>query len=169
MSVVNRNSNTIANAVAVPRVPNSPGVGGEGILREVAGVVATATDDSQNSIHRFCRLPSNARVSQVLLSCIAAGSAGAVDVGLYQTVERGGAVVDADLFGSAVALTSGNKDNLDVTYESGEYTITESLKPLWEVLGLTEDPCIEYDLATTITTTFSSGPTAMALKARYVR
>ncbi len=76
--------------------------------------------------------------------------------------------MDADLFASALALTTPDKLNLDVTFESGEFTVTESFKPLWEVLGLTADPCREYDIAATITTTFNGGPTAMGLKVRYV-
>lgn len=168
MAVVDRNSNVIANVVAVPPVANDVNKGASGSLCEVAGTITTAADDTANSIGRFVRVPSNARISQVLLSTSAAAStAGAVDIGVYKTAANGSTVVDADLFGSAVALTSTQKQNLDVTYESGEYTMAESVKPLWEVLGLSSDPNTEYDIAYTITTTFNGGPTAMNLKVRY--
>lgn len=169
MGVVNRNSNVITNAVAVPKTPNNPAVGGPVKLMEVAGVVSSAADDSATSIFRMVRVPSNARISQVLLHCLLASSAGNIDIGVYQTSENGGAVVDADLFASAVAITTPDKLNLDVTYESGEYTVAESVKPLWEVIGLTSDPCREYDVCITITTTFNGGPTAMGLKVRYAQ
>lgn len=168
MAEVNRNSNVITNAVATPRAANSPQIGGAGILREVAGLVTCAADDSANSIHRFVRVPSNARISQVLFSTLLASSAGNIDVGVYQTIENGGAVVDADLFASAVALTTPDKLNLDVTYESGQFTMAESVKPLWEVLGLSADPCRDYDIATTITTTYNGASTTQVLKVRYV-
>ncbi len=169
MAVVDRNSTAIADMVAVPKALVNPSKGAAGQVFEVAGTVTTANDDSANSIGRFCRVPSNARISQVLLSTNAAAStAGAVDVGVYQTADNGGAVIDADLFGSAVALTSTKKENLDVTYESGEYTMAESVQPLWQVLGLTSDPNRDYDIAYTITTTFNGGPTSMNLKVRYV-
>ena len=99
-------------------------------LIEAVGYVANAADDSGTSIHRFCRVPSNARISQILFSTGDATTAGALDIGIYQTAENGGAVVDADLFASAVDLTGGPFYNVDETYESGQYTMAD-------VLGLT--------------------------------
>ena len=168
MAVTNRNSNTIANTVATPRVANSPGVGGAGMVRAVSGYVANAADDSATSIQRFVRVPSNARILQVLLSTGDASTAGAADVGVYQTSENGGAVVDADLFASAFALTNGPYDNYGLTYESGEYTLAESITPLWQALGLSADPVREYDIASTITTTYSGAAVGQLLTVLYV-
>ena len=168
MAEVNRNSTAIADMVAVPRVPVNPAKGAPGRMFEVAGYVANAADDSANSIHRFCRVPSNARISQILFSTRLSGSAGAFNLGVYQTVANGGAVVDADLFASAYAITTPDKDNVDLTYESDEYTEAESVKPLWEVLGLSADPCREYDIAATISTTYASAAIGQVLKVRYV-
>lgn len=168
MAEVNRNSTAIADMVAVPRVPVNSSKGAAGVLLEAAGYVANSADDSQNSIHRFCRVPSTARISQVLLTTGDASSAGAINVGIYQTAENGGAVVDADLFASALALTGGPFENTDITYESDEYTEAESVKPLWEVLGLTSDPNREYDVAATISTTYNGAAVGQLLKVRYV-
>lgn len=167
MAQVDRNSNVIANAVATPRTTNSPAVGGAGLLSEVVGLVTPAADDSANSIHRFVRVPSNARISQVLFSSAIATTAGAFNLGVYQTSENGGAVVDADLFASAQSLSAAALQNADLTYESGEYTHAESVKPLWEVLGLSSDPSRDYDLAATISTTYNGAATAQLLKVRY--
>lgn len=166
MAVTNRNSTAIADMVATPRVPVGSTKGAAGQLFEVAGYVANAADDSATSILRFCRVPSNARVSSVQMTTGAA-TAGAIDIGVYQTADNGGTVVDADLFASAQALTAA-LSNADVTYESGEYTAAESVKPLWEVLGLSADPKREYDVAATITTTFSAASVGQVLKVRYV-
>lgn len=169
MAVVDRNSNVIANAVATPKVINQPAIGGEAILRERAGLITCAADDTQASVHRFVRVPSNARISQLLFSTADASSAGAVDIGVYQTAENGGAVVDADLFASALDLSGGPMQNLDVTYESGQYSFAESVQPLWQVLGLSADSQRDYDIAATITTTYNGAGTTQVLKARYVQ
>jgi hypothetical protein len=168
MAQVDRNSNVIANAVATPKTVNNPAVGGAAQMMEAAGLVTCAADDSANSIHRFLRVPSNARVSQLLFSTGDATTAGAINVGVYQTAENGGAVVDADLFASAVDLTGGPFSNVDITYESGEYTYAESVMPLWQVLGLSADPCRDYDIASTISTTYNGAGTTQVLKCRYV-
>lgn len=167
MAITNRNSNLIANTVATPRVANSPGIGAASTLKEVCGYVANAADDDATSIQRFVRVPSNARISQVLLTTGDATTAGAINVGVYQTAENGGAVVDADLFASALALTGGPFENADITYESDEYTEAESIKPLWSVLGLTSDPCRDYDIAATITTTYQAAAVGQVLKVRF--
>lgn len=168
MAVVDRNSAGIANAIAVPRTTNNPALNGSRLQEKVA-VITTAADDTIASIGRFCRIPSNARVSQLLWSSADATTAGAVNVGVYQTAENGGAVVDADLFASALDLSGGPYNNLDITFESGEYTYAESEMALWQVLGLTSDPNREYDIAYTISTTFNGGPTALRLAVRYVQ
>jgi hypothetical protein len=166
MAVVNRNSTAISNETATPSIANSPPLS-VGVLRSITGSVASAADDSATSIGRFLRLPSNACVSAVLLSCADATTAGNVDIGIYQTSENGGAVVDADFFASAFALTNGPYSNSDLTFESGEYTYAEADTPLWQALGLTADPQRDYDVAYTITTTFNGGPSRIRLVVNY--
>ena len=73
MAVVDRNSDVIANMVATPKVFNQPI--SKGVLKEVVGVVTPAADDTVASIHRFVRVPSNARISQVLISAADATTA----------------------------------------------------------------------------------------------
>jgi hypothetical protein len=153
--------------VATPRTPNYPAIGGQASLIEVAGLVTCAADDTANSIHRFVRVPSNARISQVLFSTADATTAGAIDIGVYKIAANGGAVVDADLFASALDLTGGPMLNLDVTRESGQYSYAEGILPLWGVLGLSADPLTEYDIAATITTTYNAAGTTQLLTVRY--
>ena len=165
MAVVNRNSTAVANAVATPSVKNNP-QRGRADLQEVVAVVTTAADDTVTSIGRFFRLPSNARVSNLLLTNAAATTAGAIDIGLYDT--DGGAVVSQAFFSSAVALTAAAAE-AEVKGESGtSYTTANVEKTIWELLNLTSDPSKMYDVGYFITTTFILGPTAIALKARFV-
>lgn len=168
MATVNRNSTIIADQVATPKVLVSPSKGSPAPLVSTAGYVANAADDSATSVHRFCRVPSNATIRQVLFSTGDATTAGALDIGVYKTAGDGGAVVDADLFASAFVLTNGPFSNSDVTFESGQYTQAEAVKPLWEVLGLTADPQCEYDIAGTITTTYDAAAVGQLLVVNYV-
>lgn len=161
------NSTWITNVVATPAVLTDTAKS-VGDLKEASSVATVSATQSSGDIIRFVRVPSNARISEVLLSTGDATTAGAIDIGVYQTAANGGAVVDADLFASALALTGGPFNNSDQTFESGEFTYAESALPLWEVLGLTTDPKREYDIAATVTTTGNGMGTTMALKVRYV-
>jgi hypothetical protein len=76
-------------------------------------------------------------------------------------------VVDADFFASAFDFAGGPFSNFAVTHESGVYTVANSEKALWEALGLTVDPNIDYIISLTITTTGNGGPTSIALGARW--
>ncbi len=160
------NSTWITNAVATPKVATSSNVGA-GRLFEASSVATVSATQASGDIIRLVRVPSNARISEVLLSTGDATTAGAIDIGVYQTADNGGAVVDADLFASALALTGGPFNNSDQTFESGQYTYAESALPLWEVLGLATDPGREYDIAATGTTPGDGMGTTMALKVRY--
>ena len=161
------NSTWITNVVATPPASTDTAKS-VGNLKEASSVATVSATIPSGDIVRFVRVPSNARISEVLLNTGDATTAGAIDIGVYQTAANGSAVVDADLFASALALTGGPFLNSDQTFESGEYTVAESALPLWEVLGLTVDPKREYDIAATVTTTGNGIDTKIALKVRYV-
>lgn len=161
-------SNTITNREATPRVFNSPQVGGPARLQEDGGYLDSVPAAlSITSVIRLCQVPSNARVSSVLFAS-GAQTAGKFDLGLYQTNANGGAVVDADLFASAIDCASAVKQT-EMIDESGEFTIAEMFKPLWQVLGLTSDPKRMYDVAATVVTTdVTTGTGAIMAKIRFV-
>ncbi len=148
MAVVHLKSTPVTNATATPRIMNNAGVQG-GVVRRAVGQITNSAADDVGSTYRYCRVPSNAYIKRVTYASAASGATGQVDIGVYQTAENGGAVVDADLFASALDPGGGAIAPTDVTHESGQYTHAESLTPLWTVLGLTADPGIEYDVAAT--------------------
>jgi len=158
-------STLISNRAATPRVANDPWTNakvkstGSGIVE-----VSTATDAADEL--RFFRIQSNAVVREVLLSCDAVSTSGAIDIGLYQTDDNGGAVVDADFFASAQVVTTALTLS-NVTHESGVYGIEDRNKPVWEALGLSEDPQIDYDVVGTVTTDMGGAGT-IVLEATYV-
>lgn len=161
------NSTWITNAVATPAVATNSNQSAGRVFSAKSVATVSATQAAADIV-RFVRVPSNARIDAVLLSTADATTAGAIDIGVYQTAGNGGAVVDADLFASALALTGGPFFNSDQTFESTQYTYAESCLPLWQVLGLTADPNREYDIAATVTTTGDAMGTTMALEVRYV-
>ena len=158
----------ITNATAVPLVLTNSNVG-KGRLMESVGYIAPTAAAEAASTYRFCRVPSNGRISQVLLSAADFTTAGAIDIGIYQTADYGGAVVDRDLFASAGDLSAAAGvvlGDFNLAHESGEYTFAEAEKPLWEVLGLTADSHRDYDVVAYVTTAFNGGQ-PMLMKVRY--
>jgi len=132
-------------------------------------IVTAAQADTDNLIG--CPVPSNARVSEVLLSYADAITGGAINVGIWKrnAADDDWEVVDADLFASAMVLTDGPQWNKDITNEAAEYTVAEQEKALWEVLGLTTDPNIVYWVVGDISTTFDGASTVGILfKCRFV-
>jgi hypothetical protein len=167
MAIVDRNSAYITNRNTVPRVINGPALRGE--LKEAIAYIAAAADDSATSVYRLCTVPSNARISEILLTAADFTTAGAIHCGLHRTTQDGGAVVDADLFATAVDLSGGPFANLDITREAGttNWALANAENTLWQALGLTADPGIEYDVTITISTTFNGG-SGLLVKTRWV-
>lgn len=166
MAVEALKSSVITNMDATPLVLSNARLAAAQ-LREAIGTVQATASASIASTYRLCRVPSNARISQVILSCDAFDTTGAADVGVYQTADNGGAVVDADFFASAVVLTTA-LPNTAVTHESGVFGIEDVEKPLWEALGLTADSMRDYDIALTLTAANGAGATPdVTLRVQY--
>ncbi|TAL22520.1 MAG: hypothetical protein EPN94_11030 [Nitrospirae bacterium] len=170
MAVVNTKATAITNADAKPPVKSSKDIM-NGMLKECVGTAEVANGDSIGSTYRLCRVRSSERISQVLLSCDAITTC-AGDVGIYQTNDNGGAVVDADFFASALSLAAALV-NSDVTHEADAadagagFGLADVEKPLWQALGLAADPVRDYDIVVTLTAAAASAGT-IAGKVKYV-
>lgn len=159
MAVVNVKSTSVNGADTGARA--SINVGPRRLYEDVATVEIT-NGDSIASTYRLARVPSSVRMSALLIKCDAIAGAVA-DFGVYRTAADGGAVVDADAFGSAVALTSAIvAQPLDVLHESGVLDISEIEQPLWQVLGFTSDPQCQFDIAATLTAAATASGTLTA-------
>lgn len=165
MAVVALKATPLSNSDSVPRVPNTSFFQ-NGAIKEDIGASSVADGDSIGSTFRLARISSSVRVSQLLLSC-GAVTAAAADIGLYRTAADGGAVVDADFFASAQSIASA-LTHTDVTYESGVVALANRGKRIWEQLGLTADPFLDYDVALTLTAAASGGAGGVELKVRYI-
>lgn len=169
MAVETLSSPSITNRDATPRVANNPGVGSAGTLRFVQGYFASVpASSSVGSTIRMCEIDAYAIVDSVSLQS-AAQTAGAFDVGVYRTVPDGGAVVDADLFASAVSCASAVALT-DITNESTLNTIAKQAQPLWQAAGVATAPApgTKYDVVLTCATTaVTTGLGAIGVKVRY--
>jgi hypothetical protein len=157
---------SITNLDATPIIRANPWIHGAN-ARQYIGTLETITADDTGSRYRFWRIGSWMRPVAVSIFCDAM-TAGAVDVGLYRTAADGGAVVDADFFGSAVSLATA-LNGTDITYEqasTGE-DISKAEQRIWEVLGLTVDPNLEYDVVASVTTAITAGGT-LTLRGAFV-
>lgn len=142
-------STIITNADATPATINTAQLA-NGRERSMRGVVTATTTKDIGSTYRFFRIKSNDLVKQLLLDNASWGASCTADFGLYKTAADGGAVVDADFFASAIDMNTANRA-LDITRESGVITVANMEKTVWELLGLSADPQIEYDVAATLT------------------
>ena len=163
MAVENLKTLSLTNADAVPRVIGNARVLG-GRVRQGVGNALAALDASIGSIYRLVRVPSNACAMSVVLSNAAFTTTGAADIGIYKS--NAGAVVSVAFFASAQLLTAALQ-NTEVTHESGTYTLANREKPLWEALGLTADPQIDYDIALTLTAANTTTAAQVALRVQY--
>lgn len=166
MATVHLKSGPITNRDATPSVANAAHVDG-GMLREAVGTLEATAADDIGSTYRMCSIPSNARVSQVLLYADDQGTAGDADVGLYHTTANGGAVVDANFFATEVDINAAALNGVDVTHQSAVFGFEDAEKPLWKALNLSSDPGIMYDVVLTLTEANSAGAT-ITTKVRYV-
>lgn len=119
-------------------------------LYDQADTVEVTNGDSIGSKFILGSVPSSASMRELTVLCDAI-TAAAADVGLYRTTQDGGAVVDADLFGSAVSLATAITTGTNILHESGVLDIANLAKPLWQILGLSTDPQVMYDVVATLT------------------
>jgi hypothetical protein len=152
--ITNRDAGTLSNSNIA-----------KGNVLEALGVVSAVSGDSIGSKYIFAQVPSNARMSEVLVTAPDIGTTTAADIGLYDTTANGGAVVDADFFTAAFVLNAGAVANSNVAH-GNVITLANSEKMLWELLGLTSDPCKHYDIAATLTGAADAAG-AIHMKARF--
>jgi hypothetical protein len=164
MAVANTKSAAITNMDATPPVLNNRS-GTRAPAYIAVQTLETAAADDDNSVYRFFRLPSNAKIYSIAVLNDAITSGTSWNCGLWDTAANGGAVVDADLFASAVDLSAGTAAWLELRFEAAtsgpiEYADYE----LWRIADLgaatyTVDPQKEWDLCLQGVTVGSSAST----------
>jgi hypothetical protein len=161
MAIVNSKATAISNSdraatTGQPDILNPLLIAAGKVISKV-GKVAKTTTDSDNSVYRFARVPSSARISSIGIVCAAAAGLTAVDVGLYDTAANGGAAVAQHLFATGLDLHTGNTTPIQARFNNmGASTIEQ---PIWQLLGLSADPGKSYDVCLTATTAGSASVT----------
>ncbi len=159
----------ISNREATPRTLVNPGEGAPAVKKFVKSYLASVTAAlSITSVIRMVQVPAHCHLTDLNLQS-AAQTAGAFDIGLYRTNADGGAVVDQDMFATAVSCASAVPVT-NVLNESTGYTIAEQNQPLWQAAGMTEPAKgTMLDIALTVATTdVTTGTGAIALEAGYI-
>jgi len=149
MAVVTVKASAISLRDGTP--PAKPGLTlGSRVEYSQKATVEVTNGDSIGSKYLLGSIPSSACVSMLVKLSDAITSA-AADFGLYRTTQDGGAVVSVALFGSAVSLASADTTGTNIAHESGTLDISKFDQPLWQVLGLSADPGLMYDVVATLT------------------
>lgn len=170
MSVVTRKSTQITNRDASPRVINNPATT-KGDMKGFCATLETVSGDSINSVYVLASIPSNASMHSLRLYSDDIGTTTVGDIGLYDTTENGGGVVDQDFFASAVNMNAGALNGSDIIHEAanaGTNDISDVEKPLWQQLGLAADPKKWYDVCVTLTAAADAAAT-VTLKGQYAQ
>lgn len=161
MAVVTTKSLALTNRDATPVILSND-ILARGIVKHAAGVIAFANGDSTASAYKFCSIPSNAYLVNVIFSSDAMGGAAAGTFDIYDTTVNGGLIVPTTgtkLVNGGVSTVALLTDTMILgggTTAAG-FTNANSEKFLWQVLGLAVDPNKYYDVVMTLT-----APTAAA-------
>jgi len=177
MATFNIKSTIITNRDATPKVLTDPFVAA-GDMKSAEGYVqSNGTNDDAGSIYRMFPVPSNARVDKMVLSNTALGSGCTLNVGVYwPTFIPSGAglsqssqslVINATMFASALAASGANTAT-NILAQSGFNTIPKQEMPLWQALGLSEDPKIDLDVCVTLAGAVGGTQGYIGVKADYV-
>lgn len=117
--------------------------GGSSITPYIVSDEIEAADDD-GSIYRLVTVGSNITLYELQISNDAITGGTDYDIGLY-LAGVGNAAVDADVFADGLDLSSAGDKVNGLTAPD----IANLGKPLWEILGLSEDPKVLYDIAVT--------------------
>lgn len=158
MAVVTRNSTKVGTDLT--KGSSRPWSGNP--LHIIEGRLESVNGDSTGSVYRLCTIPSDFVIDKIELASDALGGSCAADLGIYKAL--GGAVVDADEFGSAISLVSASGWT-QVTEETVPADIGKSMMPMWERAGLTSNDGQAYDVALTLTAASGADGT-VAVKVR---
>ncbi|MGB0684759.1 MAG: hypothetical protein ACPGQD_01010 [Planctomycetota bacterium] len=130
----------------LPRTHLNPGEYG-GYPHFFQALIDFTTDHDDGDQVLVMELPSNFVVTQLLIRSDGANSAGVLDLGVYShNGKEGGTWTltepvsgNQDHFGAAVAIATALTDWTDITLD-GDHTLADCFVPLWQAIGLSEDP-----------------------------
>lgn len=167
MGVVNVKSTIVTAGDSTPKTrPNAVIIGAP--LQSAAATVEVTNGDSIASVYRLFRVQSNITPRSLSIYCDAITSA-AASFGIYRTADDGGAVVVAAAFASAQSIASAITAGTNVLFQAdavdantNDMGLADVEKQLWQILGLTKDPGLLYDVCATLTAAATASGTLSA-------
>lgn len=120
----------------------------------------------------FYTMKSSDRIINQWISSDGGSDAGAIDIGLYtHNNQHNGAVLDADLFSSAQAISTAIHKTAALV-ESAVLQHEDAGRPLWFMYSRgdgtdTSDPGVLYDVCGTVTTSFTTADSVLVLECIY--
>lgn len=172
MGVVNVNSTQITNTLASPVVLNNSYLSGANDFTATA-VCAMGAADSNNSTYRFCRIPSNAMIQDIRVMNDANTSGTSYKCGVL-LINGGSTVVagsDAIFIPSGTSMASARNIWTSLYFPAiagNSAAVANVTLRIWELLGLTADPNVTYDIVVTAVTAGSAGGN-LALQVNWAR
>lgn len=109
------------------------------------GHVAIAAADADGDSYVMARIPSNSVIRAITVLCDAITAGTDFDLGVNYPTNKGGAVIDKDCLMDGQTLASASK----VLDGFAAPAIENRYKQLWELAGLTADPCHNLDIVLT--------------------
>ena len=175
MAVDHVKSTPITNLDASPVVPNTAGEGGPAHLLSISsGTVTGVASSSIDATYQFVRVPSNAKIKQVLFDS-EAQTVGTIDIGLYYATDGEGGkptallaanTINRTLFAGAVSVAALSAQT-DITKQSATFTPLKRNQPLWQAAGIASDPGGYFDIVGTLATTITTGTGKMGMTVNY--
>lgn len=130
------------------------------------------TGGTANDVWRLMTFKSSDRIFSLLVTVTGTGGAGAAHLGLYKAgANHDGAVIDTDLFASALSLINAIA-RVDQFKEAATLEDEDRGKTLWELADegagtYTSDPMEEWDLTAEISTTTTTAATEVLVEVLY--
>ncbi len=156
--------NAYVNSLIAAHTKTRPETAGYGELNSLNQTFEVAAADDNDSVYRIARIPSNMVPEILTVMCDAITGMSDVNIGFYQTLENGGAIVGSgNQLADALDLSSASKilDGLK------DVVIENRVKTVAELLSLTNvTAAAEYDLCLTAIAAASTAGT-VTLKGQF--
>lgn len=158
MALVNVNSDILTNVYAAAPVANPTYLDTADPYVKIGTVSVNATDNA-GSTYRLCQVGSNDLINNIQIVGDALGGTAALSLGLYN--QNGGVVVSGSLFTFGTSFLAAQY-GVSVRF-SAALPAASAKKRVWELLGLTADSKLIYDLVLTSTGAAASTGTVAVL------
>ena len=160
MAVVNTKSTIVSDADNSP-VRQTKGHIFQGRKRTLKATVEVAAADDDGSVFRLARIASHWSIESIRIFNDAITGGTDYDLGVYDTAEDGGAVVDVNAYADAISLASASVVGVEQAFEARDIANVE--QSVWQDVGLTEDSRKWYDLCLTGVTVGTAAGTITAV------